>query len=103
MRITKKQLLRCFLLVIILSISLYIVDKYVTQMFEEKTVDWFDTRDEKNENVYRVCGLKESIQENKKMNFPRLVTVGSVWNSGLHFMGISSNNRYLFNVVIQSY
>jgi hypothetical protein len=71
------------------------VDKYVTQMFEEKTVDWFDTRDEKNENVYRVCGLKESIQENKEMNFPRLVTVGSVWNSGLQFMGITSNNRYL--------
>ena len=60
-------------------------------MLEEKTVDWFDTRDEKNEYVYGVCGLKDSDHANKSKNFPRVVTVGSVWNSGLQFMGTNKH------------
>ena len=98
LRITRKQLLRCFLLIIALSLCLYITSKYVTQLFEEKTVDWFDTRDEKNEHVYEVCGLKDSDQTNKSKNFPKVVTVGSVWNSGLQFMG--TTNSYMLVIML---
>lgn len=70
---------------IALSIGLYCVDKYL-QLYDGND-DWFKERNEKDFNVYRSCKLNDDILQAPGLYFPKLITIGSVWKSGLQLMG----------------
>jgi len=47
----------------------------------------FDLEDSKNIHAFHNCELSEKLQSERITSFPKLVTIGSVWYSGLFLMG----------------
>lgn len=85
-RCSRRDILRCILCILAFLTVFYYFDIYAQILGESN--ERFELGDFKSLHAYHNCELSTELLSTGMTHFPKLVTIGSVWYSGLYLMGV---------------